>query len=1158
MDMHDAYRNLLLGILALKRGLIRQDVLVSSLKSWVLEKEKPFDAILAAEGKLVDEQLYSLQTECSQHLQANGQDVRKSLASVGTVAVARTELEGLADGELMNALAFLNGTADSHDDGLATQMVTLDQAPSATAGAPGGLETQEFSSGPSTMASTPGADAEPSATLAHGAGMPTLPVDQPGETLNATQQWDARSPNSPATLPVGHDPTAATQAFGPGERGASGRPAAAGDGSDHSSHTGSRYRIIRPHARGGLGEVFVAHDEELSREVALKEIQGRHADRSESRMRFLLEAEVTGGLEHPGIVPVYGLGQYPDGRPYYAMRFIRGDSLEKAIDCFHTSDRSPRDPAEREFELRQLLGRFVDVCNAISYAHSRGVLHRDIKPANVMLGSFGETLVVDWGLAKPLYRTDPALESNVGPLRPMSASGKSETLMGSAVGTPQFMSPEQAEGQLDVLGPPSDVYSLGATLYYLLTGKAAFEDRNLASLFKKLKQGEFPRPHQINRKVPLALEAICMKAMAVRIEGRYHSARELADDVELWLADEPVSVYREPPSTRMLRWAKRHKTLVSSAAALLLTGIVGLAVGTVLIKREQARTESNFQMARRAVDQMLTELGQVELADVPQMEPVRKKMLGDSLAFYQEFLAQRGKDLSIRQETGRASIRLGDILEMLGDYEGAERAYDGATALLGPLIIKYPKVVTYQRDLATAQHNRGILEKQEFQFEAAELDLGRARQIRKQLAIANPGLPEYQLDAQDSVYQLGAVLAKLSGRDQEAEQAYREVVAAERRLSSEHPTSMDMKRKLARYLNNLGILLTGSDPVAAEDVFIEAVAIEQPLADKSPTVAGLQWELARSTNNLGTTLESRKHDEEAEAAYRKAYDRVKKLADNYPSVPDYRYELAGTAANLGQVLCNQKKNEEAETMLREAVALQSSLAEGFPRRPDYPQKLVEARRKLGMLLARTGRLDEAEAEFRAAIKSQAKLSTAYSKVPEYESAYARTLDNLAIVLHAQKRTAEARTFVEQAIVHQQNALQSSSHRLRYTDQLLKDYDYLAETLASTSDHSAAVKAAQDVTRLLPSEYGSHYRAAKLMSLASVWVQKESELRPDERNQRSQLYANQALEELRKSVKLGFRNLRELDRHDFDSIRERPDFTKLKQEVESKLKPPPVG
>ena len=166
---------------------------------------------------------------------------------------------------------------------------------------------------------------------------------------------------------------------------------------------GNRFQIRHSHARGGIGVVSVAFDSELQREVALKQIEAESADDPDSRSRFLLEAEVTGRLEHPGIVPVYGLGYDEQGRPYYAMRLVRGITLEEAIAEFHANAAGrASDPRERALELRKLLGRFVNVCHTMAYAHSRGVLHRDLKPANVLLGPYNETLIVDWGLAKVL------------------------------------------------------------------------------------------------------------------------------------------------------------------------------------------------------------------------------------------------------------------------------------------------------------------------------------------------------------------------------------------------------------------------------------------------------------------------------------------------------------------------------------------------------------------------------------------------------------------------------------------------------------------------------------------------------------------------------------------------------------------------------------
>ncbi len=303
----------------------------------------------------------------------------------------------------------------------------------------------------------------------------------------------------------------------------------------------------------------------------------------------MIEAEITGGLEHSGIVPVYGLGTYDGGRPYYAMRFIKGDSLKEAIERFHADESLKSNPGRRSLELRRLLRRFLDVCNAIDYAHSRGVLHRDIKPGNVIVGKHGETLVVDWGLAKPLGRIEPGRDGGERTLMPSSASGSAETLPGSAMGTPAYMSPEQARGDIDRLGPRSDVYSLGATLYCLQTARPPFEGEDVGEVLRKVDRGEFTSPRQCDPGLDPALEAVCLKAMATLPEDRYSSCRALAEDVERWTADEPVAAWREPIARRARRWAKRNRTAVTAAVAGLVAGVIGLSA--VLAVQTQAKAE---------------------------------------------------------------------------------------------------------------------------------------------------------------------------------------------------------------------------------------------------------------------------------------------------------------------------------------------------------------------------------------------------------------------------------------------------------------------------------------------------------------------------------------------------------------------------------------
>ena len=293
----------------------------------------------------------------------------------------------------------------------------------------------------------------------------------------------------------------------------------------------SRYAFTTIHATGGIGRVWRARDHQLDREVALKELRPEQAGDLKMAARFIREARLTGQLEHPGIVPVYELTARPDSNePFYTMRFVRGGTLTSAIRAYHAK-RLKGQP--EPLELVTLLTAFVAICNTLAYAHSRRVLHRDLKPENVILGDFGEVIVLDWGLAK---RMDQPEEEEAGAPRVSweATQDAGLTVQGDIIGTPAYMAPEQAEGRLEQIDERTDVYGLGAMLYEILTGQPPFVGSNTLDVLKQAIRGNPAPPRELWPEVPPALEEICLKALAREPAGRFARADEVAQAVQRW------------------------------------------------------------------------------------------------------------------------------------------------------------------------------------------------------------------------------------------------------------------------------------------------------------------------------------------------------------------------------------------------------------------------------------------------------------------------------------------------------------------------------------------------------------------------------------------------------------------------------------------------
>jgi serine/threonine-protein kinase len=737
-----------------------------------------------------------------------------------------------------------------------------------------------------------------------------------------------------------------------------------------------RFTVLRLHQQGGLGRLMVAKDCELNREIALKEILPTYADSEESRRRFIREAEITGALEHPGVVPVYSLGEFPDGRPYYAMRFIKGVDLRTALDDFHTR---PGAVAEKRLEFRQLLQRFVAVCQAIHYAHNRKVLHRDLKPANIMLGDFGETLVVDWGLARMI--DDPLVTPDFesAPILPSDRASTDRTQAGRIVGTLPYVSPEQAQGRMDLMAPASDIYGLGATLYHILTGRAPFDADDL-DLIPNVQQGRFPSPRSVDKRIPKALEAICLKAMAKRPQDRYATARDLALDVERYLGDERVQAHAEPLAGRAWRWIRHHRALVMSSMAAGIVAVAALSTGVVLLtaanRRERAATdlaeknfaeaeeqrkaaERNFQLAQDAVRDYFTRVSEETLLNQPGMQPLRDSLLRQALTYYQQFLDQRQSDPGLRNEVAQAHFFVGRVTEAIDTPAKALPHYEAAADMQKELVDGGNDSESLSAAYAQTLNARGRALQRLGRRDEARGFYRQACERREKLAAAKPDDAERARAHASSVMNLGLMEIE-DGRPQEAlpllqraqtlRLAHRESPQAESR-----PFIRDLG--MGYYNLAMAQMMTG-DQSAAESNLFKAISSFEKLAKLEPNDLVNRHQIALCRRMIATAKEVG-DDDEAIELFEQARDELRELSLRNPEVPEYVADLAGIEMNLGARLEAMGQAEAALRELESGAGHLRSLVDQHVAVPRYRRDLGVALYAAGKVLAGLDRRDDA-------------------------------------------------------------------------------------------------------------------------------------------------------------------------------------------------------
>jgi serine/threonine protein kinase len=884
------------------------------------------------------------------------------------------------------------------------------------------------------------------------------------------------------------------------------------------------YEILEVLGRGGMGVVYKARHLALNRLVALKVILGGpHASAAEV-VRFRREAEAVARLQNPHIVQIHEVGEH-NGLPYFSLEYCSGGSLADK------TNGTPL-PAQQAAQLLQTLAR------AVHAAHQGGIIHRDLKPANILLQrqseipnpkseNKGGALVSDIGFR--ISDFDPKI-TDFGLAKRLDDSA-GQTATGAIVGTPSYMAPEQAMGKREAIGAGVDVYALGAVLYELLTGRPPFNAETPLDTVRQVVEEEPVSPRLLQPKTPRDLETVCLKCLAKQPARRYATAEALADDLARFLRDEPIAARPVGQLERAWRWAKRRPLAaalagVSTAAVLTLLG-VGLWYNARLreaVREEQAstaharrqqklaetqrqRAEANLLDARRAVDQMLTEVAQSQLARVPQMEPVRRALLQKALAFYQRFLRQTGDDPGVRLETGRAHRRVADIYVLLGQRREAEASYGQALALLGRLADNYAREPRYRFELAKTQRRHGVLL--------------RTADRRTQAAIA-----------------------------------YRQARVVLERLVDNHPDQPGYLTELATVHNNLGNLLKDEHQLAqAEKAYRMALAIQKKLVKQFRAAVRYQADLVMTYNNLAIVLRYTRRLSEAGKKYRSAIDILEGLVRDHPKEPDYRLGLAKSYNNLFNLLHQLKRLKEAEEICRQMVPLCQQLADEFPLVPQYRDLLGNSHNVLGVLLTYTNRAREAEKPLRSALEIWRKLAAAYPKVSLYKGQMGGALSNLAEALTYQGKLVEARRLVEEAIGHQQAAHKLSPKQLGYLRFLRNHYWVLAEITVKQGDHATVFRAARKAVAVFDNDAAAHCRAAGLVARCIALAEKDSQLDAARRKERAADYRSRALRWLRDGLRKGYKDFAKIEKDkDYTALRACDGFREVLTQARPKIRP----
>ena len=925
------------------------------------------------------------------------------------------------------------------------------------------------------------------------------------------------------------------------------------------------FKIVGELGRGGMGVVYRAEQTSLGRTVALKVLPVSALLDGQQLARFKNEARAAATLGHPNIVPVYSVG-VEEGVHFYAMRLIDGLSIAEIIQSLRGDDGTPQGTRPQEIvsdlasrslanstdqrdepdstvamgsdvELKRvknysirthndgsngisrLRRRRTDNCiffrnvaqlgvqaaRALAHAHSHGVLHRDIKPANLLVDRRAHLWVTDFGVAR--------LEGDAG----LTASG-------DLLGTVRYMSPEQAIGER-IVDQRTDVYSLGVTLYEILTLRPAFSGNDRLELLQKIASDTPVRPRRIVPTIPIDLETIVLKAIEKDPGDRYPSARALAEDLRCFLENRPIAARRPSIIEMAAKWSRRHQPFVWAAVATMTLAVILLAVSTMMIGRAYRSTENqrqvaeeNLQLALKVIDNGYAK--EVELLKhEPGMTAKQRDFLTAIVEFYEQLPAEKLQDETLMYKACHTRLSLGDILRALGRDDDAIPNYEAAIDIAQRLQSRSAQLPKFKRALALGHDGLGQTLRQNQRFEQAASAHQRAMQLADELIAAYPDDVEMQRLATlrlnhalairetagkedtiratiqsvealgirfpaeiefnsclaQSLDQLGSLLSA-TGRKRDAEKQFRKALEIQQQLAKAHPSIPGFRYQAARIQNHLAVIMSEQGRChLAEQANHRAVEALRKLTTDFPHRIAYQFEFARLKTDFGRLQFQLEHFDEAQRAFSDAIHILETLVTDEDSSPRMRSDLATNYGHLGNTASRLRQYKLARQCFQDAHEIWSKLADQYPDDPTSSLGFASSRARMSSYLAPA----DGVKELAAAVTSARSLAQHYPERVEYTELVVRLLGGYSAVLRSQGRTDEA----------EQQTLSAIAVANRFADRFPEENPFLwsGDLSWQMGDFSQAVvahQAAADNYRILIAQHPDRprYRADLATSL----------------------------------------------------------------------------